>query len=104
MPKLGAEVILLGADQDEAREHYQALAEERSCRHVHSGNEPQLIAGVGTKALEILDDRPDVDVMIVPVGGGSGAAGVPSAAASFLKTAAIITISGSCQPGRGIAT
>jgi len=90
MHELGAEVILSGADQDEAREHYEALGEERSCGYVHSGNEPQLIASVGTKALEILDDRPDLDVIIVPVGGGSGAAGVPSAAASFLKTAAIM--------------
>ena len=71
----GAELIEHGEDFDAAREHCAALAEEHGYRYVHSGNEPLLIAGVGTETLEILEDRPDVDVIVVPIGGGSGAAG-----------------------------
>ena len=42
---------------------------------MHSGNEPHLLAGVGTYALEIFDELPDADVILVPIGGGSGACG-----------------------------
>jgi threonine dehydratase len=42
---------------------------------VHSGNEPLLIAGVATETLEILEEQPQTDVTVVPVGGGSGPAG-----------------------------
>jgi threonine dehydratase len=72
---LGARVVEYGRDYDEAREHCEALAAEQGYRYVHSGDEPLLIAGVGTVALEILETRPDIDVIIVPIGGGSGAAG-----------------------------
>lgn len=72
---LGAEVIEYGRDFDEARERVEALAPREGWRYVHSANEPHLIAGVGTYALEILDELPDVDYLFVPVGGGSGAAG-----------------------------
>jgi threonine dehydratase len=72
---LGAEVVFHGRDFDEAREHCESLAAEHGYRYVHSGNEPHLIAGVATGTLEALERQPDLDVLIVPVGGGSGAAG-----------------------------
>src|SRR4051794_26782443 len=75
MRGLGAEVIFHGSDFDDAREHCERLARERSWRYVHSANEPLLIAGVATQTLEILEERPSIDVVIVPLGGGSGAAG-----------------------------
>ena len=75
MRDLGAELIVGGRDFDEARERCEALAGEHGYRYVHSGDEPLLIAGVGTGTLEILEDRPDVDAVVVPIGGGSGAAG-----------------------------
>lgn len=75
MRALGAEIIFHGPDFDAAREHCEALAEEKHLRYVHSGNEPHLIAGVGTYTLEILEEAPDIDVILVPIGGGSGAAG-----------------------------
>lgn len=75
MRNLGAEVIFHGADFDAAREFCEALSRQRGSRYIHSANEPLLIAGVGTTTLEILEDRPDTKVIIVPVGGGSGAAG-----------------------------
>jgi threonine dehydratase len=77
---LGAEIVTHGKDFDEAREHCELLAAEHGYRYIHSGNEPQLIAGVATQALEILEARPDVEVIIVPIGGGSGAAGTCIAA------------------------
>jgi threonine dehydratase len=75
MRALGANIIFHGPDFDAAREHCEALAEEKHLRYVHSGNEPLLIAGVGTHTLEILEDVPDIDLILVPIGGGSGAAG-----------------------------
>jgi threonine dehydratase len=75
MERLGARVRRVGRDFDEAREACEAEAERSGARYVHSANEPRLVAGVGTMALETLDTLPDVDVILVPVGGGSGAAG-----------------------------
>jgi threonine dehydratase len=72
---LGAEVIFHGNDFDDAREYCEQLAEKEGYRYIHSGNEHLLIEGVGTYTLEILRDAPDVDVVVVPIGGGSGAAG-----------------------------
>jgi threonine dehydratase len=72
---LRAEIVTHGVDFDEAREHAAKLAEDHGYRYIHSGNEPHLIAGVGTQALEILEKQSDVEVIIVPIGGGSGAAG-----------------------------
>src|SRR5438874_1341494 len=75
MRAYGAELLEFGRDFDEARERVEALQHERGLRYVHSANEPLLIAGVATYALEIFDELPDVDVILVPIGGGSGACG-----------------------------
>jgi threonine dehydratase len=75
MRRYGATIIEHGVDYDEARVECERRATATGVRYVHSGNEPYLIAGVATAALEVLEERPDVDVLIVPVGGGSGAAG-----------------------------
>ena len=75
MRVLGANLILHGRDFDESREHAERLAGEEGYRYIHSANEPMLISGSGTCTLEIIEDLPSVDVLIVPVGGGSGASG-----------------------------
>jgi threonine dehydratase len=75
MRALGAELIFHGENFDQAREHCERLAREEGYRYVHAVNEPLLIAGVGTAALEIIEDLPDVEVLIVPLGGGSGVSG-----------------------------
>jgi threonine dehydratase len=80
MRALGAELVVHGKDFDDAREHCERLAEEHGHRYIHSGNEPHLIAGVGTHTLEILEEQPEIDVVVVPIGGGSGAAGACIAA------------------------
>ncbi len=76
MQLLGAEVIEHGRDFDEAREYLESTVQpERGGRYVHSANEPMLIAGVGTMGLEIFDECPDPDVILVPIGLGSGVCG-----------------------------
>ena len=75
MRALGATVVEYGRDFDEARERVEMLAPREGWRYVHSANEPHLIAGVGTLALEIFDELPDVEAIFTPVGGGSGASG-----------------------------
>jgi threonine dehydratase len=75
MQDLGAEVILKGERYDDARLNAARLAKEHGYRYIHSGDEPLLIAGVGTHTLELLQEQPHIEVVIVPVGGGSGAAG-----------------------------
>jgi threonine dehydratase len=72
MRALGAHVVLEGRDFDAAREACEAEALSAGGRYVHSMNEPSLIAGVGTLYLEALEAVPDLDVIFVPVGGGSG--------------------------------
>jgi len=72
----GAEIVEEGRDFEEAKENAERLAKEHGYRYVHSGNEPHLIAGVGTIALEIIEDQPNLDAVLVPVGGGSGGAGI----------------------------
>jgi threonine dehydratase len=75
MAALGAEVVEHGRDFDDAREYVESIAVAEGWRYVHSANEPHLIAGVGTLALEIFDERSDVDYIFTPIGGGSGACG-----------------------------
>lgn len=75
MRALGAEIVEHGQDFDEARVHCEELERQQGFRYVHSANEPDLIAGVGTCALEIFDVLPDPDVLLVPVGLGSGICG-----------------------------
>jgi threonine dehydratase len=76
MRAYGADVIEHGRDFDESRALVEKLSAERSYRYVHPANEPLLIAGVGTYALEVFEELPDVDVIFVPIGGGSGASGL----------------------------
>lgn len=76
MRAFGAIVEEGGRDFDEARERCEKKAAETGARYVHSGDEPLLIAGVGTYALEVFEELPNVDVIFVPIGGGSGACGL----------------------------
>ena len=92
MRTLGAEVRLHGRDFDEAREEVERVGRCEGMRYVHSANEPLLITGVGTMGLEIFDVLPDVDAVIVPVGGGSGACGNALVARHFNPEVQIIGV------------
>ena len=75
MRAYGATIVEAGRDFDEAREYVERVVRDRGLRYVHSANEPMLIAGVATYALEIFEELPQVDFILVPIGGGSGACG-----------------------------
>jgi threonine dehydratase len=94
----GAEVVEQGRDFDDAREHCEKLAAAEGYRYVHSGNEPRLIAGVATQTLEIVEQQPEVDVIIVPVGGGSGAAGACLVARELGRRPEVIGVQSEAAP------
>jgi threonine dehydratase len=95
---LGAEIVEHGRDFDEAREERERLAVEHGLRYVHSGDEPHLIAGVGTHTLEILEDEPAIDVVVVPIGGGSGAAGACIVAKALRPSCEVIGVQAKAAP------
>ena len=72
---MGAEVIQTGRDFDAARLAAEEHAARHDRRYIHSSNEPLLVAGVGTAALELIETVPELDLIFVPVGGGSGVLG-----------------------------
>jgi len=78
LERLGANLIFHGKIFEEAREYAEKLAEKENMLYVHPINEPLLYPGVATMHLENLEDLPDVDVVINPIGGGSGAIGAVS--------------------------
>ena len=98
MQALGAEVVFHGQDFDEAREHCEKQASEHGYRYIHSGNEPALIAGVATCTLEILEARPDTEVVVVPIGGGSGAAGACVVATAIRPSIEVIGVQSEAAP------
>ncbi|MGH8187213.1 MAG: threonine dehydratase, partial [Steroidobacteraceae bacterium] len=92
MRSMGAEVIEHGRDFDEARERVEQMVRDEGWRYVHSANEPHLLAGVGTYGLEIFEELPDVDVILVPIGGGSGACGCCIARTGLKSKARVIGV------------
>ena len=97
MRRLGAEVIVHGRDFDEGREWMQHEAESKGARFIGPAD-PELIAGVGTYTLEIMHDLPDVDVIIVPVGAGSGAASVGLVAKTMDPRVQVIAVQSEKAP------
>ena len=72
---LGAEVIFHGRHYDEARQYAEDLASRHDYLYVHASNEVLLHEGVGTMHLEVFEEKPEIDIVINPIGGGSGASG-----------------------------
>lgn len=98
MRDLGAEVVLTGKDFDEARQWVEWASREYGYRYIHSANEPWLIAGVGTVALEMLEEQPDLDVIFVPIGGGSSASGTSIAAKTINPSIEVIGVQAEGAP------
>jgi threonine dehydratase len=98
MRGMGAEVIFHGERFDEARTHCERLARDEGLRYIHSGDEPLLIAGVATEALEMFEAEPRLDTLIVPVGGGSGAAGVSIVARAVNPKVRVIGVQSEASP------
>ncbi len=98
MQAFGAELIVHGADFDEARELCDTLQNERGLYYIHPGMEPALIHGVGTYSLEIFESLPDVHTIIVPIGGGSGVCGAITAANAINPNVNIIGVQAENAP------
>lgn len=98
MRDFGAEIISHGRDFDEAREYCEQLARKKDYRYIHSGDEPLLIAGVATATVEILKEQPCIDILLVPIGGGSGAAGACLAAKGMNSKLAVIGVQSEAAP------
>jgi threonine dehydratase len=108
----GAEVVQTGRDFDAARLAAEEHAARHERRYVHSSNEPLLVAGVATAALELLETAPDLDTIFVPVGGGSGVLGAGVVARAFNPAIRIVGVQAEGAPavyrswreGRRVAT
>jgi len=96
--ELGAEVSQHGKSQDETYEHAVTLQEERGLTMINPFDDPFVIAGQGTIGLEILEDLPSVDTVIVPVSGGGLIAGIALAVKSADPTIRVIGVSMDCAP------
>ncbi|MEZ4677823.1 MAG: threonine/serine dehydratase [Caldilineaceae bacterium] len=98
MRSYGADVVFHGADFEACKRHCTVLEQEKGVRYINSGDEPLLIAGVGTHTLEIFEEQPDIDVLIVPLGGGSGVAGACIAAKTIRPQCRVIAVQASGAP------
>ena len=94
----GAEVVLHGSIWDEANEKAKELVRDEGLTYVHPFDDAQLIAGQGTLGLEIIQDWPEVDAVIVPIGGGGLIAGVSMAVKSFNPNIKVIGVESSDGP------
>jgi threonine dehydratase len=92
MVNLGAEIVFCGRDFEDARLQAEQMACDQSMYYVHPANEPLLIAGVGTYGLEIIEDLPEVQTIIVPIGAGSGICGTAIVAKSVNPQIRIIGV------------
>lgn len=95
---LGAELVEFGTTLEDARECAEKLARERGARLVSAANEPELITGVGTLYLEVFEQAPDLDAVIVPVGGGSGAAAACVVADAVAPDCEIVAVQSAASP------
>jgi threonine dehydratase len=94
----GAEIVLHGESFDEAYAHALTLAEERNLTFVHPFDDPEVIAGQGTVALEMLADAPEIDTLVVPIGGGGLMSGVGTAARALRNDVELIGVQAELYP------
>ncbi|MBA2431710.1 MAG: threonine ammonia-lyase [Chthoniobacterales bacterium] len=90
--KLGATVIMHGKDFGEAKAHAHQIGEERGLAYIDGYDDPAIIAGQGTMGIEIVEQVPDLDAVVVPVGGGGLLAGVALAVKSLRPQAKVIAV------------
>jgi len=95
---LGAEVVLSGETISEARIEADRIAEERGLTLVHPFDDPLVIAGQGTVGLEMLQERPDLDILLAPIGGGGLIAGCAIAAKNIRPEIEIIGVEAELFP------
>ncbi|MDN5332369.1 MAG: threonine dehydratase [Tepidanaerobacteraceae bacterium] len=101
--KYGAEVVLHGNVYDEAYGMAKKIQEETGATFIHPFNDPYVIAGQGTIGLEILEDLPDADVIVVPIGGGGLISGVALAVKSLKPKVKIIGVQTQNMPSMAVS-
>lgn len=94
----GATVVLHGEKFEDAYAHARVLEQERGLTFVHPFDEPDIIAGQGTIALEMLEDAPDIDTLIVPIGGGGLISGMSTAARALRPGINIVGVQAALYP------
>jgi threonine dehydratase len=95
----GAEVVLHGSIWDEANERAKELVRDRGLTYIHPFDDLQLIAGQGTLGLELVRDWPDVDIIVVPIGGGGLISGIAMAVKGVKPSVKVIGVESSGAPG-----
>jgi threonine dehydratase len=99
MRNLGGEVVSWGRDFDQADQRARELEEEQGFVYFHAANDPWIIAGHGTVGLEMLEEEPDLDVLVVPLGAGGLVSGVALAAKTLNPTIEVIGVQAKgCAP------
>ncbi len=99
----GAEIFLHGASFDDAADHARTLQKERGLLFVPAFDHPLIMAGQGTIGLEILEQRPDIDTLLVPIGGGGLIAGIATAARALRPSLRIVGVQAAGAPSALLA-
>src|SRR5947209_2496554 len=94
----GAEVVLHGDSYDEAYQEALRLERERGLTFVHPFEDVEIMAGQGTVALELLADAPEIDTLIVPIGGGGLISGIATAAKALRPDLQVIGVQAELYP------
>jgi len=94
----GAELLLFGKTYPEAEDKAKQLAQEEGRLYISPYNDPLIVAGHGTAGLEILQDLPELDVVVVPVGGGGLISGISIAVKSLKPSAEVIGVQSRAVP------
>jgi threonine dehydratase len=95
----GADVVLHGSIWDEANERAKQLVAEKGYTYIHPFDDPELVAGQGTVGLEVYEDFPQADVVVVPIGGGGLISGVSMALKSINPKVRVVGVESSGAPG-----
>ncbi len=95
---LGAELMQHGKDFYETQVYCEEIADEMGYYYIEQGNEPGLLNGLGTMGLEIFEDLPEVDIIIIPVGGGGGCASLIKVARAINPSVKIIAATAEQAP------
>ncbi|ADQ68277.1 l-threonine ammonia-lyase [Halogeometricum borinquense DSM 11551] len=90
--RYGAETVLYGADYDEAQQRAHEIEDEENRTYVHAFDDEYVMAGQGTIGLEIVDDCPDVETVVVPIGGGGLISGISTAVKEQLSDVRVIGV------------
>ena len=95
---VGGEVVLFGETFDEASDHARKLEQELGLTFVHPFDDPYVAAGQGTVALEMLEVKPDLDCMVVPIGGGGLISGMATVARALNPRTDIVGVQAELYP------